>query len=201
MLGLCLTSVLLVGPAWCSHLCYLGAVDNVSADRRKRPMPLPRRREVVRVGLAVGVVAVAIGLRAGGASGLVAGSAALAFGLLGVAVMLLVSRLRGSMVHCVVYCPIGLLAAYLGRLSPFRLRITDACTDCLACTRVCRYDALNVPDIRARRPAPSCTLCADCLRTCKPDALSFGFGPWRGRSAFVVIVVSLHAAFLGLARV
>ena len=121
--------------------------------------------------------------------------------LVGVAVMLLLSRARGSMVHCVVYCPIGLLAAWLGRLSPFRLRITDTCTDCLACTRVCRYDALHPDDIEARRPARSCTLCGDCLRTCKPDALAFRFGPWPGRTAFVVIAAALHAAFLGLARV
>jgi len=201
MLGLFATSIILVGPAWCSHLCYLGAFDNLSADRHKKPIPLPHHRELIRVGIVVAVIGMAAGLRWSGAPGVIAGAAALAFGLLGIAIMLLISRARGTMVHCVIYCPVGLFAAYLGKLSPFRLRITADCTDCLACTRVCRYDALNIADIEARRPATSCTLCGDCLRTCKPDALAFRFGPWPARTAFVVIVVALHAVSLGLARI
>ena len=118
--------------------------------------------------------------------------------------MLVCSRRTGSMVHCTVYCPIGLLAGTLGKLSPFRLRILkDACTDCGACTLTCRYDALRPEDIRARRPGLSCTLCGDCLAACAGRFIEYrlpGLSAARARTVFLVLIVSLHAVFLGVAR-
>jgi heterodisulfide reductase subunit A-like polyferredoxin len=107
------------------------------------------------------------------------------------------------MVHCVAYCPMGLAADWLGRLSPFRLYISDNCTECGACRIVCRYDALNKENIKKRQPALSCTLCGDCLNSCNDNALHYGFlkmNPYRARILFVVLVVTLHAVFLGVAR-
>lgn len=204
MLILFVSSVVLVGPAWCSHLCYIGAWDDQLAKRTKRPTVLPAWRQPVRIGIALAVVLAALVLRWSGVSPFVAGLSALGFGLAGVAVMVLWSRRTGQMVHCVTFCPIGLAANWLGRASAFRLRIADACTECGACSRVCRYDALHVTDIKARKVGSSCTLCGDCLRTCKGSALQYrvlGLGPTASRTVFVVIVVALHAATLGLARV
>jgi polyferredoxin len=126
------------------------------------------------------------------------------FGLLGVAVMLLLSRRQGQMVHCTVYCPVGLLANLLGKLNPFRLRIGPDCTECRACTSACHYNALNLEHIQRRRPGLSCTLCGDCLSRCRHAQLYYSFpglNPQAARAVFVVLVVGLHAAFLGLARI
>ena len=197
-------TVLLVGPAWCSYLCYIGAWDNWLAEGRKRPGVLPNWASPVRIGILVLVIAAALLLRALGVSTAVAAGLGLAFGLVGVGVMVFFSRKLGTMVHCVVYCPIGLLANWAGRLSPFRIRIKDSCTDCGACTLSCRYNALNADDISRRRPGLSCTLCGDCLGRCRDGSLEYRWFGRAGsvpRTAFLVLVVTLHAVFLSVARI
>ena len=202
-------TLLLVGPAWCSHLCYVGAWDAAAAGRQPRALRTSRleatlgfRRWLPWLNLAL-VVAAALGLRALGAPSALAAALALAFGLAGVGVMLVFSRRAGAMAHCVGFCPIGPVVTVLGRLNPFRLRVSGACTDCGACARACRYAALDPESVRRRRPARTCTLCGDCLAHCPCGALELrlpGVGPGRSRVVFVVLVVALHAAFLGLAR-
>ncbi|MEW6753573.1 MAG: hypothetical protein AB1505_21695, partial [Candidatus Latescibacterota bacterium] len=121
----------------------------------------------------------------------------------GVAVILLWSRGAGAMAHCVTYCPMGLVAVLLGRLSPFRLRVTQACDACGACTLACRYGALEPEDIRRHRPGHACTLCGDCLGRCRSVCLEYRFAglrPETARALFLVLVVSAHAVFLGVAR-
>jgi ferredoxin len=197
-------TVLLVGPAWCSHLCYIGAWDSGIASSRRLPRALPRYARWIRAGILVAVLAAAALLRALGAPNVVAGGLALGFGLAGVVVMLAFTRATGTMVHCTVFCPIGLVADLLGKLSPFRIRIGSGCTACGKCGRVCRYDALSPQDIERKRPALTCTLCGDCVGPCKHGAIGYrfpGLTPDRARTVFIVLVVSLHAAFLGVARI
>ncbi|MBW2276908.1 MAG: 4Fe-4S binding protein [Deltaproteobacteria bacterium] len=198
------STLLLVGPAWCSHLCYIGAWDSALASSRKgKPRALPRWTRYLRVGILVVVLAAAIGLRLAGASSVLAGGLALGFGLIGVGAMLLVSRRFGTMAHCTVYCPIGLLADVAGKVSPFRIRIGDACTKCGKCSKICRYDALSSQDIEDKRPALTCSLCGDCVGTCKDGQIGYrfaGLSPDRARTVFVVLAAALHAAFLGVAR-
>jgi ferredoxin len=212
MVMLFASTVLLVGPAWCSQICYLGAWDDLAARAKRKPFPLPRYRTHLRFGTLALVIAAALALRLAGASPLVAGAAALGFGLAGVAVMLLVSRRRGAMVHCLSFCPIGALATTLGRLSPFRVRIRSAgpsgdagCDRCMRCRLACRFDALGREDVARGRPDPSsCTLCGDCLASCPGGFLEYrclGLRAERARALFLMLVVALHAASLGLARI
>lgn len=198
-------TVLLVGPAWCSYLCYVGSWDLNAAARRKRPVQLPTWRNWFRVGILAVIAATALGLRLAGVGIIAATGAGIVVGLIGVGIMLLVSRRMGAMVHCAMYCPIGLLADGFGKLSPFRLRINDdTCTDCGACAIRCRYDALRPEHIAARRPGLSCTLCGDCVAACRGKSIEYrfaGLSPRAARTAFLVVVVSLHAVFLGVARI
>ena len=49
-----------------------------------------------------------------------------------------------------------------------------------------------------------CTLCGDCFRACHGKFLEyrvFGLRGDRARSVFIVVVVALHATFLGVARI
>ncbi|MCU0663688.1 MAG: 4Fe-4S binding protein [Myxococcota bacterium] len=196
-------TLLLVGPAWCSHLCYIGALDHEMSRRCKRPLGLPKVASKVRVGLLVAVLGAALLLRSLGASPLLAGGLAAGFGALGLVVMLLVSSRFGVMVHCTVFCPMGLFAAVLGKVSPFRMKIGPGCTDCGACGRVCRYDALRPEHLAARSPGLSCTLCGDCLSACPARHLHYtlvGVSPQTARSVFAALASSLVALFLALAR-
>jgi ferredoxin len=119
--------------------------------------------------------------------------------------MIASSRRTRRMDHCITWCPIGLVATTLGRLlSPWRMRLAPGCDGCGSCAVVCRYDALRPEHIRSGRPGPSCTLCGDCLRACKGRFVEYrlpGLGPDASRAVFLVLVSSLHAVFLGVARI
>ncbi len=196
-------SVLLVGPAWCSWLCYIGAWDDRLSRAVKRPARLPRWRPWLRVGILVLVFGTAFGLGRLGVPGATAAALAGGFGLLGVGLMVFWSRRNGNMTHCTAYCPMGWVATRLGKVSPWRLKISDDCTDCGACTPACRYDALYPEDVLARTPGEACTLCGDCLTNCPTGSLQYrlpGVGPARARTVFLVMVSAMHAAWIGVAR-
>lgn len=204
MLTLFAATLLLVGPAWCSYLCYIGAWEGWSSSLAGRPRPLPGWRQPARTGLLALVVLTALGLRLLEVGWLPALLLAVLFGLAGVGIMVLISRRNGVMTHCITYCPVGLVANWLGRLSPFRLRIASGCTNCQLCTRVCRYQALGAEDIARQHPGPSCTLCGDCLESCPKERIHYalpGLAPNRARELFLVLAISLHAVFLAVARI
>ncbi|UCD16422.1 MAG: 4Fe-4S binding protein [Candidatus Zixiibacteriota bacterium] len=204
MLVLFSATVVLVGPAWCSHLCYIGAWDNAASRSVRKPRKLPSWRQPVRVIILILIIISAITLRLAGISSSAATILGLAYGLGGMAVMIFRSRKTGVMTHCVAYCPISILANWLGKLSPFRIRIKDDCTECGICRLSCRYDALNMSDIKKRKPNSSCSLCGDCIACCSDGWIEYrfrGLKPKTARAIFIVLAVSLHAACLGLARI
>jgi len=201
------STVLLVGPAWCSHLCYIGAWDDAcSRLGPKPPHALSQRWSIggrlIALALACGG---ALALRLLGAPVLVAVWLAAGFGLLGVGVMLLASRRMGTMAHCTAFCPIGLAGNLLGRFMPWRMGISlNACTRCGSCARACRYSALTPLQIEAGKPGLSCTLCGDCVGACPHDAMHYrfpGLSSATARAAFLTLVAALHAVFLGVARI
>jgi len=197
-------TLLLVGPAWCSQLCYFGAWDNLAANALPRAKKTPGWMERLRwVSLAL-VVLVAIGLRAAGVPGIVAAGFGIGFGIGGVGFIVLWSRRKGVMTQCVAYCPIGALAATFGRVSPFRLEIGDGCDECRLCSLVCRYRALEMEDLRRKRAGGTCTLCGDCLASCHSGLIRFrflGLSPTAARATFVALIAAFHAVFLGVARI
>jgi ferredoxin len=203
MLILFLSTAIVIGAAWCSHLCYIGAWDNLLSRRIRRPKDLPRWSSPARIGILLSVVLAALVFRTAGMAPATATIIAVLYGIAGVALMILISRKNGVMTHCTVYCPIGLLANLIGKLNPFRIRFTEACDDCGACQSSCRYNALNENHVRQRKPGLSCTLCGDCVGSCPRGALRyklFGFSAQTARTVFIVMAISLHALFIGVAR-
>jgi len=196
-------SVLLAGPAWCSWLCYIGAWDDRFSRARKNPDRLPPWRNRMRVAVLVVVMLTAFVLGRLGVGTFAAGWLAASFGLVGVGLMVFWSRRRGQMTHCTAWCPMGWIATRLGRVSPWRLKITSTCTDCGACTPACRYDALHPEDILRRQPGEACTLCCDCLSNCPTGSIGLtfpGLTPSRARTIFLALVAAMHAAWIGVAR-
>jgi ferredoxin len=198
------STILLVGPAWCSHLCYIGAWDGLASTAQRRSGKLSRQWKWLRFALFVATPIAAIILRGFGVGGISAGLVAVGFGVLGLVIMAGLSTRSGIMVHCTLICPLGVASNLLGKVSPFRIRIGQACNDCGRCVGSCRYNALSLERIRRRRPAYTCSLCGDCLASCEHGALHYSWfraSPNTSRLLFFVLVVSLHAVFLGIARI
>ena len=199
-----LSTVILSGPAWCSHLCYFGAIDNLAATGKTGRRPIGYKWALKWTVLLLVIVA-AISLRLMKVPVLTATLIAGGFGIIGLGIILLVSRKEGRMVHCTSYCPVGTLVNLTAKINPFRIYIEDrSCTSCMLCTTTCKYDALNRDDILARQPASTCTLCGDCISSCHAGSIKYRFlrlSPAASRNLFLLITISLHAATMALARI
>lgn len=198
---LLLATLLLSGPAWCSHLCYFGGADNwAAAGGRPLRVRFPAVRYILLVLLALGAVVA----RMCGVSPRLVTLFAIGFGVAGLLVVLFFSRRKHSMVHCTRCCPVGALVSVAKYFSPFRYVITADCVRCGACVSRCRYGALSAGQIRKGRPGISCTYCGDCLPACGKQALRyrfFGLSAAAAEDLWLITTVSLHACFLFIARV
>jgi len=198
-----LSTIVLTGPAWCSHLCYFGAFDSVASSGKTRREPL-KNKLALKSTIILLVIVAAIILRFSGVSVVYATIIAGLFGIAGIAVMIFFSRRSGRMVHCVIYCPIGTLVNVLKFANPFRMTITSTCTLCMRCTPACKYDALEPEHIRNGKPGISCTLCGDCLASCRDNSIEYRFlwmNTGNARWLFLFLTISAHAVFLALARI
>lgn len=196
-------TILLSGPAWCSHLCYFGALDSLSAGNSIRPKSLKYTFSVRYAVLFITVIA-ALVLRSLGASPAVALGFGILFGAVAVFMMFL-SYKRHMMVHCTAYCPVGAVVSWIKYISPFRFGIDkNACTRCGACISKCRYGALSKEYIRIGKPGVNCSFCGDCLPACRHNALRYSFpglNPAGSENLWLIVVVTLQACFLAVARV
>jgi len=198
-----LSTVILTGPAWCSHLCYFGAFDNL-ASSGKTSRKILKHKGAIKSTILVLVIAMALLLRWLNVPLLIATLIALAFGVTGIAIMILISLKWKKMVHCVMYCPVGTIVNGLKHVNPFRMYIDKSCTLCMHCTKFCKYDALNAEDIKNGKPSITCTLCGDCLAGCQHNSLKYRFfsmNPEKARNLYLILTISLHAACIALARI
>ncbi len=198
-----LTTVLISGPAWCSQLCYFGALDNLSANRSTELKPIVNKFRLKGM-LLLCIITITILLRFFEVSTRITTFLAVFFGIVGLMIMGFLSRRKGKMVHCIVWCPIGTLVNLMKLASPYRMYIDPSCTECMACTRFCKYDALNKTDILRRKPGLTCTYCGDCLVSCKTSSIRYQFlrlSRQQARNSWIVLTICLHAIFLAVARI
>ncbi len=202
-----LSTLLLTGPAWCSYLCYFGAIDGIAASGKKKPLFPKEIWKTLRFFTTLLVIVTAIVLRIfnnSTAPKVIAVYAAITFGAVGILIVIFISLKKGFMGHCSYYCPIGLLSNTLGKISPFRIKIGSSCNNCMACIPVCRYDALSKENIASGSPGFNCTLCGDCVSSCSSKSINYKFlklSPEKSRILFTIIIAVVHAAFIGIARI
>ncbi|NLU37706.1 MAG: 4Fe-4S binding protein [Bacteroidales bacterium] len=198
-----LSTIMLTGPAWCSQLCYFGAIDNAFSKGKPVRGPL-KNKMVYKHGVLLLVILGAILARVFNLSMTWAAVAGISFGLAGFVVMILFSRRQRRMVHCSAFCPIGTLVNYLRFVNPFRMVIDSSCDSCMACSAKCNYDALNITDIRNKKPGFTCTLCGDCISACKKNSLQYNFfsmNPANARNLYLFITVSVYMIFFAMGRI
>ncbi|MFC0876319.1 4Fe-4S binding protein [Saccharicrinis sp. FJH2] len=198
-----LSTVILTGPAWCSHLCYFGALDGLAANKKGRPAKL-KALKTFKNSMVILIIVTALVLRFSGISNLWATIIAVAFGLAGVAIILFVSERKKQMVHCIQYCPVGTVVSYAKYINPFRMQIDSNCTSCMVCTTTCRYNALKPIDIEQKKPGITCTLCGDCVQSCHAESIQYRFfkmEPEKARMLYLFLTISFHAIFMALGRI
>ncbi len=200
-----LSTVILSGPAWCSQLCYFGAVDfQASSSKKGFAKKIKNKTALKHTFLAIVVVG-AIVLRFLNLSYLMTGIIAGSFGIIGVLIIIFISHKKKMMYHCSVYCPVGTILQYVKYINPFRMYIEESsCTNCMLCTPTCKYDALNTIDIKNKKPGLSCTYCGDCISSCHSSSIKYKVFNIKGDKArfiWITLTISLHAIFLVLARI
>jgi polyferredoxin len=198
-----LSTVILTGPAWCSQLCYFGAFDNLVSTGRTQRGSLGNKR-ALKATLIILIISATLLLRWLNVPLLAATLVAAGFGITGISIIWFVSRRRKKMIHCTLFCPIGTVVSVLKPVNPFRLYIDDSCDLCNRCTSYCKYDALNLVDIKKKKPDYTCTLCGDCLTACPHSSIKYRFlrlHPDNARKLYLVLTITLHAVFLALARI
>jgi ferredoxin-type protein NapH len=203
MTVLFLSTILLTGPAWCSQLCYFGAFDNIAASGKPMKGTF-RNKKSVKATLLLLVVSTSLLLRWFNISVFISTIIATGFGAIGIVIMIFYSRSMGKMSQCVLYCPIGTIVNVLKLVNPFRMVIDKSCNLCMKCISLCKYDALNIQDVRNKLPNFSCTLCGDCLAACRDNSIQYRFFNMdheKARNLYLVLTISLHAIFLAIARI
>jgi len=71
---------------------------------------------------------------------------------------------------CRNLCPLGALLGVLGKASPLRLRVSEACTRCLRCVNECKMGAIT--DDPRKYHGPECIVCYGCVAVCPEGAIS-----------------------------
>jgi ferredoxin-type protein NapH len=203
MTFLFLSTIILSGPAWCSQLCYFGAFDGLASRGRTQRGSL-KNKIAIKSTLLLLIIVTVILLRWFNVPVLWATLLAVFFGTGGIGVMIFISRKKGKMIHCILYCPIGTVVNLFRYVNPFRMYIDSNCSLCMKCSSFCKYDALNPQDIKNKKPSFSCTLCGDCLAACRDNSIKYKYlklSPSASRNLYLFFTVSLHAVFLATARI
>lgn len=201
---LLLSTIVLTGPAWCSQLCYFGAIDNIISGKKIKQRKKITHLFPLKHSLLLLVIVGTVILKIFQIETFTATIIGICFGFIGIAVMFIFSRKTGTMKHCIAYCPIGTIVNYLKFVSPFRMKINDACHLCMACTTKCKYNALSISDLGNKKVGLTCTNCGDCVVSCKDGFISYKFlnlSPEKSRNLYLILTISLHAIFLALGRI
>jgi len=90
----------------------------------------------------------------------------------------LIVFLLGSKGFCTYACPYGAVFGLADKVTPGKIRVTDACNQCGHCTATCTSNVLVHAEVKKYGMVvdPGCMKCMDCISVCPNDALYFGFG-------------------------
>ncbi len=77
---------------------------------------------------------------------------------------------------CHLFCPFGLIAWMLERISIFKIKVNyEKCIACEACSRACPSSVMDAI-LKQDRIIPDCFSCGSCIESCPVEAISFQAG-------------------------
>jgi len=94
---------------------------------------------------------------------------------------------------CRYLCPLGALLGILSRFAFLKRSVSEGCTSCGLCEKVCPNGAIIDGEGRGR--GSECLYCMDCDDLCPEGAITFG---WKGRGEGVPIDLSRRNAVVSL---
>ena len=186
----------LAGRIACSHLCPFGLLQDLLARLRRHSVPIPKGLEPARYAvLLVFVLFLPLWLRsvpggggdpwfckavcpagtieAGWPFAAFDGGRTLHLGFLftwksALAVLVLVWSVFSRRPFCRVLCPLGALWGLAGKVSLWRMVVSDDCTSCGICAADCPVDM----DPRESPGSTACIRCGQCVASCPKGAIS-----------------------------
>jgi ferredoxin-type protein NapH len=170
---LILATSLVAGRLFCGYICPLGAAQELVSKFVKDQVHVDVKiSEKVRAAVFVGFIVLGIGLATAVAFNpfrIVApwlDTFKLAALVVVVAVGIFVYR-----PYCMLICPFGFLMNLTSRIGLLKLKVSESCIDCGACTKKC-------PTGQAKKGSTmaECYWCGQCLKACKKDAIGMS-GP------------------------
>lgn len=202
MIGLFLSTILLVGPAWCSHLCYVGGLDAATSSIFKQIKYISLTRKIAWINLFLTVILALIFRWLHTPINYIITVVSF-FGIISLIFIFVVSPFLSKMSHCLMLCPLGIASILLGKINPFRIKINkDKCTSCGVCVKKCKYQAIELKDkIHINR---YCTLCGDCVAVCHNHVFYYAFlskGNKYIYHIYIFLITVIHTIFLGFARI
>ena len=68
---------------------------------------------------------------------------------------------------CKYLCPVGACLGLLSKLSPFKIKLGENCSQCAACEEICPTRAIRMDEAKLPRiDYPECILCGKCVNIC-----------------------------------
>ncbi len=214
MLILFSASILLIGSAWCSYLCYFGVWD---AYYTKKIQPMSKvikgkYFKLLTFSSTLSLLLVVVSSYLLRLFQVPAQTALLLGAFVGILIIpfnFMFSRKYGFTSYCYALCPLGAISTRIRSLLFFftwKIKFSEACTLCGKCIRACNYMAIDKNAFIAKRAHSSCTLCLNCVNVCPHNACILELKPFslsaqRAKEIFLVLIASFHATFLGVAMI
>ncbi|HOK37865.1 MAG TPA: 4Fe-4S binding protein [Bacteroidales bacterium] len=198
-----ISTLLISGSAWCSQLCYFGAIENYFTNRKKTKHN--KNSIKIRFTLFIFFIVIVLILRIFKVSNFYASILAIIFVIGAFFVIFIYSRKKGKMFHCTYYCPIGFIVSLYSKIYPIKVKINDSCDLCGKCVFVCKYTSISLDkNSKNMQITFGCTNCGDCINVCHVQAISYSFYKKQKpnlRNFWIVLTVVLHTTFLAFARI